>query len=86
MTTPLTSTVQKGGAWLFEDTPRETNFTPARMTEEHRLIDQTAREFVTGEVVPNIDQLETKDWDLARRLLQRDFRGDMPGGMFRGEC
>ena len=71
MTTPLTSTVQKGGAWLFEGTPRETMFTPANMTEEHRLIDQTAREFVTNEVVVNIDQLETKDWDLARRLLRR---------------
>ena len=71
MTTPPTSTVPKGGAWLFVDTPRETMFTPARMSEEHRLIDQTAREFVTNEVVPNIDQLETKDWDLARQLLGR---------------
>ena len=71
MTTQPTSMVQKGGAWLFEDTPRETMFTPARMTEEHRLIDQTAREFVTNEVLVNIDQLETKDWELARRLLRR---------------
>ena len=71
MTTPFTSTVPKGGAWLFEDTPRETMFTPARMTEEHRLIDQTALEFVTNEVVVKIDQLETKDWDLARQLLCR---------------
>ena len=71
MTTPLTSTVPKGGTWLFEDTLREAMFTPARMTEEHRLIDQTAREFVTNEVEVNIDQLETKDWDLARKLLRR---------------
>ena len=70
MTTTLTS-VQRGGAWLFEDTRRETVFTPANMTEEHRLIDQTAREFVTNEVVDSIDQLETKDWILARKLLSR---------------
>jgi alkylation response protein AidB-like acyl-CoA dehydrogenase len=70
MTTPLTSTVQKGGAWLFEDTPRKTMFTPANMTEEHQLIDQTARAFVTNEIITNIDQLETKDWGLARRLLR----------------
>ena len=70
MTTTLTS-VQKGGAWLFEDPHRETVFTPANMTEEHRLIDQTALEFVTNEVVDNIDQLETKDWVLARKLLRR---------------
>ena len=71
MTTTLTSIAQKGGAWLLEDTPRDTVFTPARMTDEHRLIDQTAAEFVTNEVVANNAQLETKDWDLARRLLQR---------------
>jgi len=71
MTTTLTETTQKGGAWLLEDTPLETVFTPARMTEEHRLIDQTAREFVTNEVVANNDRLETKDWDFARQLLLR---------------
>ena len=71
MTIPFTSTVQKSGAWLFEDTPLETSFTPERMTEEHRLIDQTAREFVTNEVMANIEQLETKDWDLTRQLLRR---------------
>ena len=71
MTTTLTSLVQKGGGWLLEDTPRDTVFTPARMTEEHRLIDQTALEFVTNEVMTSNDQLETKDWDLARRLLRR---------------
>ena len=70
MTIPFTSTVKKSGAWLFEDTPLETSFTPERMTEEHRLIDQTAREFATNEVMANSEQLETKDWDLTRQLLR----------------
>jgi alkylation response protein AidB-like acyl-CoA dehydrogenase len=65
-----TSTV-KGGAWLLEPGDPASVLTPERLTEEHRLIAQTAQEFVTKEVVPNIERLEQKDWALARRLLQR---------------
>ena len=70
MTTPTASTAQKGGAWLLEDTHRNTLFTPERMSEEHRLIDQTAHEFVTNEVLPKSDALEAKDWEVARQLLR----------------
>jgi len=66
-----TITTQRGGSWLLEDSPQNETFTPERMTEEQRLIDQTAREFVTNEVVEHNAQLETQDWDLARRLLER---------------
>lgn len=66
-----TITTQRGGSWLLEDSPQNDTFTPERMTEEQRLIDQTAREFVTNEVVEHNAQLETQDWDLARRLLER---------------
>ena len=71
MTIATAVTVQKGGAWLLEDTPPGGVFTPERMTEEQRLVDRTAQEFVANEVVDSIEQLETKDWDLARQLLRR---------------
>ena len=71
MTTTVADASRKGGIWLLEETPEGAVFTPEEMTEEQRLIDQTAHEFVTNEVVGQNDQLETKDWDLARRLLQR---------------
>ena len=60
-----------GGVWLLKDTVPGTVFTPERLTDEHRLINQTAKEFVLKEVTPNYDQLETKDWDLARRLVSQ---------------
>ena len=66
-----TATGTTGGVWLLEKTEPGSVFTPERLTDEHRLIDQTAAEFVTKEVMPSHDQLETKDWDLARRLLVR---------------
>ena len=65
------ATAVRGGSWLLEDIPAGNSFTPERMTEEQRLIDQTTREFVEGEVLERNDQLEAKDWDLARRLLLR---------------
>ena len=60
-----------GGIWLLEDTTTGSVFTPERLTDEHHLIDQTADEFVRNEILPNHDQLESKDWDLARRLISR---------------
>ena len=45
--------------------------TPERLSDEHRLIAQTAREFAEKEVIPGIDRLEKKDWAFARQLLQR---------------
>ncbi len=71
MTTTTPPEVQKGGAWLLADTPLDAVFTPEHWTDEHRLIDQTSEEFVTKEVAVANDQLETKDWDLARKLLRR---------------
>ena len=71
MTTLTASeTATRGGAWLLEETQPETVVTPERMTDEHHLIRQTADQFA-GEVAAQNDQLETKDWDLARRLLQQ---------------
>ncbi len=61
----------KGAAWMLEPGDAACILTPERLTDEHRLIAQTAREFVEKEVVPGIERLEKKDWAFARQLLQR---------------
>ena len=66
-----TEQVSKGGAWLIEETDPSTVMTPEKMSEEHRLIAQTAAEFVDNEVLPNIERLEKKDWPLNRELLAK---------------
>jgi len=63
--------VRKGGSWLMEDAAASEIFTPEKLSDEHRLIAQTTDEFVDTEVLPKLEQLETKDWDLARRLMRR---------------
>ncbi|HZB26807.1 MAG TPA: acyl-CoA dehydrogenase family protein, partial [Vicinamibacterales bacterium] len=62
---------RKGGTWLFDDIPAGDVFSPEALTDEHRLIARTARDFVTNEVMPNVERLEAKDWELARALLAR---------------
>src|SRR5258705_10535824 len=62
---------RKGASWLLEETEASSIFTPEKQSEEHRLMAQTVEEFVDNEVMPNIDQLETKDWKLARTLIRR---------------
>ena len=66
-----TATATRGGAWLIEESPAERVYAPERLSDEHRLIGQTADEFIANEVVPVIDKLEQKDWTLARRLVRR---------------
>src|SRR5215813_15131637 len=67
----VAANVRKGGLWLLEETEPASVFTPEKLSEEHRLMAQTVEEFVAGEIMPKIDQLETKDWDLARALVRR---------------
>jgi alkylation response protein AidB-like acyl-CoA dehydrogenase len=70
-TAPASTSILRGGEWLLQPTPADQVFTPERLTEEHRLIARTTQEFVDNEVLPVLDKLEQKDWDLARRLVQR---------------
>jgi alkylation response protein AidB-like acyl-CoA dehydrogenase len=63
--------VPRGGSWLLEETAAAAIFTPENLSDEHRLMAQTTDEFVDAELLPALDRLEAKDWDLARTLLRR---------------
>jgi len=66
-----TSPSRRGADWLFDSTAAESLLTPEGLSDEHRLMAQTAQEFLTKEILPVLDQLETKDWALARSLVKR---------------
>ena len=61
----------KGGAFLIEERSPNEIFTPEDLTEEHRMIADTTRQFVDNEVSPHIAQLEKHDWKLARELVAK---------------
>ncbi len=65
------NTMRKGGDWLLIETMPADVLTRERLSDEHRLILQTADEFARGEVAPATPALEQKQWDLSKTLLRR---------------
>jgi alkylation response protein AidB-like acyl-CoA dehydrogenase len=61
----------KGGAWLIEETDPTTVMTPEKLTDEHRMIGQTAAEFIDQEVLPSVERLEKKDWARNKELVAK---------------
>ena len=66
---PLT-VVPRGAEWLISDSAPAI-LTLEQLDSDHRLVGQTAAEFVRQEVVPALDELEQKNWAVARKLLLR---------------
>jgi alkylation response protein AidB-like acyl-CoA dehydrogenase len=60
-----------GGEFLITDAAPGDVFTPEDFTDEHKMIYETARDFVTKEIEPNIDRLEEKDHDLVLNILAK---------------
>src|SRR6266446_3564973 len=60
-----------GGSFLIEDRNTADVFTPEDFTDEHRQIAQTTEEFARNEIVPNIEKIEHKDWQVTRDLLKK---------------
>ncbi len=63
--------VIKGGSFLIESRSPEEIFTPEDLTDQHRLIAQTAQEFVDKELVPRVKEIEEKKPGLLRELLKK---------------
>ncbi len=63
--------VARGGAFLFEPIGTREIFITGEFTDEQRAYAATAEEFVTREVVPLLERLESKEDGLMPRLLKR---------------
>ncbi len=60
-----------GGSFLLEDRTTSEVFTPEDFTEQHQMIAQTTEEFATKEIVPAIDAIENKEFEVTRGLLRK---------------
>jgi len=49
-----------GGEFLITDVAPEEVFTPEDFTDEHKMILETAKDFVEKEIYPNIDILKKR--------------------------
>jgi len=60
-----------GGSFLIEERNVEEVFTPEDFTDEHRQIAQTTDEFARNEILPNVEKIEHKDWQVSRDLIKK---------------
>jgi len=70
-TTTVPGTKISGGSFLLEERRPDEVFTPEDFSEQHQMIGQTAEEFATNEIVPNIEKIEHKDFSVTRDLLKK---------------
>src|SRR6202167_4415943 len=70
-TATLNRTAAKGGSFLFESPPQADVSTPADLTDDQKLIGQTAEEFVVKEVLPLVKDLENKKPGLMAELVRK---------------
>lgn len=79
-TTVVTKTAAKGGSFLLESPAPQDVFTPADLTDDQKLIGQTAEEFVTKEVLPLAKDLENKKAGLMAELIRKGGEVGLMGG------
>ena len=79
-TATLTKIAAKGGSFLLETPQPGDVFTPADLTDDQKLIGQTAEEFVIKEVLPLVKDLENKKPGLMPELVKRGGEVGLMGG------
>ena len=70
-TTAIPKAKISGGSFLLEERQPSEVFTPEDFTEQHRLIGQTAEEFAVNEILPNVEKIEHKEFQVTRDLLKK---------------
>jgi alkylation response protein AidB-like acyl-CoA dehydrogenase len=61
----------KGGSFLTEDCDPQGIFTPEDLSEEQQQIAKTATEFAINEVLPAVEEIESKNFQVTRGLLRK---------------
>src|ERR1700729_4656809 len=70
-TATLNKPAAKGGSFLLESALPQDVFTPADLTDDQKLIGQTAEEFVVKEVLPFVKDLENKKPGLMAEMVRK---------------
>src|SRR6476620_4761121 len=70
MTKPV-NTLKIGGSFLIEESAAEDIFTPEDFSEEQTMIRDMTEQFVEEEVLPQVERIEHKEWDVTLKLLRR---------------
>ncbi len=78
--TTTAKTQPKGGSFLIDSPRPDDVFAPEELTDQHKLIGQTAAEFVEQEVLPHVAELELHKEGLIVSLLKKAGEVGLLGG------
>ncbi|UHA75057.1 acyl-CoA dehydrogenase family protein [Paenibacillus sp. 481] len=67
----MLDTKVKGGSFIIDDVEASTVVTPEDFVEEQRMMMETTRDFVDGEVVPHDEEIEKLDYELTVKLIRK---------------
>jgi alkylation response protein AidB-like acyl-CoA dehydrogenase len=70
-TTAIPKNKISGGSFLLEERQPSEVFTPEDFNEQHQLIGQTTEEFAVNEILPNVEKIEHKEFQVTRDLLKK---------------
>ena len=70
-TTAIPKSKIAGGSFLLEERQTSEVFTPEDFSEQHLLIGQTTEEFAVNEILPNVERIEHKEFQVTRDLLKK---------------
>jgi len=70
-TTAIPKTKISGGSFLLEERQTSEVFTPEDFSEQHQLIGQTTEQFAVNEILPNVEKIEHKEFQVTRDLLKK---------------
>src|SRR5271154_926694 len=79
-TATISKPAAKGGSFLLETPLPQDVFTPADLTDDQKLIGQTAEEFVVKVVLPLVKELENKKPGLMPELVKKAGEVGLLGG------
>lgn len=60
-----------GGEFLIKETPASEIFTLEQLTEEQKMLVESAKEFIDREVIPKREQFESKDYALTEECMKQ---------------
>ena len=60
-----------GGEFLIRDIDADQVFIPEEFDEEQRMIDQTCKDFLEAEVIPNLDRIDALEEGLMESILSK---------------
>jgi hypothetical protein len=73
-TTVAPKTKTTGGSFLLEDHQLDNVFTPEDFNEDQQMVAKLADEFATNEVLPAVERIEHKDWQVTRESAEEGRR------------